>query len=53
VQRHGVDDRPGESRFWRGVTARLVRLQEQLRGGWRRGCSFEGRPHENSRVSLT
>jgi hypothetical protein len=51
VQCHGVGGRPGESRFWHGVMACPVRLQERLRGGWCRGCSFEGRPREDSRVS--
>jgi hypothetical protein len=53
VQCHGVDGRPDESCLWRGVVARPVRAQERLRGGWRRGCSFEGRPREDSRVPLT
>jgi hypothetical protein len=33
--------------------ARTVHLQERLRGEWRRGCSFEGRLREGSRVPLT
>jgi hypothetical protein len=53
VQCHGVDGRPGESQFYRGVMACPVRIQEWLRGGWCRGCSFEGRPREDSRVPLT
>jgi hypothetical protein len=53
VQCHGVDGCPGESRFWWGVMACPVRVQEWLRGGWHIGCSFEGHPHEDSRVSLT
>jgi hypothetical protein len=53
VQCHGVDGRPGESCFWQGVTVRPVRAHEQLRGWRRRGCPFEGRPREDSRVPLT
>jgi hypothetical protein len=53
VQCHGVDGRPSESRFWWGIMACPVRVQEWLRGGWRRGCSFEGRPREDSRVPLS
>jgi hypothetical protein len=34
-QRHGADDRPDESCTSRGVAARPVLVQEQLRG-WRR-----------------
>jgi hypothetical protein len=53
VQCHGVDGRPGESCFWRGIVARPVRVQEWLRGWRRRGRLFEGCPFEDSRVPLT
>jgi hypothetical protein len=53
VQRHGVDSCPGESRFWRGVMARPVRVQERLRRWQRRGRLFDGRLREDSRVPLT
>jgi hypothetical protein len=53
VQCRGVDDRPGESRFWWDVMACPVSVQERLRG-WRcRGCPFSGRPRADSRVPLT
>jgi hypothetical protein len=53
VQCHGVDSRLGESCFWRDIMVRLVRVQEQLQWWRLRGCPFEGRPREDSRVSLT
>jgi hypothetical protein len=50
---HGVDGRPGESRFWQGVVACPVSVQEQLRG-WRCGSFFPGhRSYADSRVWLT
>jgi hypothetical protein len=42
VHRHGVDDRPGESRFWQSVMACLVSVQDRLRG-WRCESFFPGR----------
>jgi hypothetical protein len=53
VHCHGVDGRPGESHFRRGVMACPMRVQEQLRGWRRRGCPFEGRPRGDSRLPLT
>jgi hypothetical protein len=52
VQRHGVDGRPGESRFRRGVMARPMHVQERLRGWRHRGHLFEAYPYEDSRVPL-
>jgi hypothetical protein len=43
-QCHGADDRPGESCSSRGVVARPVLVQEQLRG-WRRSGWLSGRRH--------
>jgi hypothetical protein len=52
-QRHGAYARPGESCSSRGVMARPVLVQEQLRGwqcsGWLSGC----RPWAGSRVPST
>jgi hypothetical protein len=53
VQRLGVDGRSGESPFWRDVMACPVSVQERLRECRCRGCSFDGRPHADSRVPLT
>jgi hypothetical protein len=53
IQCRGVDDRPGDSCFWRDVTARPVSVQERLRGWWCRGFSFGRRPYVGSRVRLT
>jgi hypothetical protein len=53
VQCSGVDGRPGESCFRRDVMARPVSVQERLRGWWRRGRPFGGRPRAGSRVPLT
>jgi hypothetical protein len=53
VQCRGIDGRPGESCFWRGVMACPVSIQERLRA-WRcRGRPFGGRPRADSRVLLT
>jgi hypothetical protein len=53
VQCHGVDGCPGESRFWWGVAARPMPVQEQLSGWWCRGRSSGRRPQAGSRVPLT
>jgi hypothetical protein len=52
VQCRGVDGRPGESCFWRGVMACPVSIQERLRGSWCRGRPFGGRSRADSRVPL-
>jgi hypothetical protein len=52
-QCRGVDGRPGESCFSRGVVVRPVLVQERLRG-WRcSGWSSGRRPWADSRVPLT
>jgi hypothetical protein len=52
-QCHGADGRPGESCSSRGVVARFVLVQEQLRG-WRRSGWLSGRrPRAGSRVPST
>jgi hypothetical protein len=52
-QCHGVDGRPGESCSSWGVVARLVLVQEQLRGWWRSGWLSVRRPRTGSRVPST
>jgi hypothetical protein len=52
-QCHGADGRPGESRSSRGVVARPVLVQEQLRGWWRSGWWSSRRPWADSRVPST
>jgi hypothetical protein len=52
-QYHGADSRPGESCSSRGVVARPVLVQEQLRGGWRSGWLSGRRSRAGSRVPST
>jgi hypothetical protein len=52
-QCHGADSRPGESCSSRGVVARPMLVQEQLRGGWRSGWLSGRRSWAGSRVPST
>jgi hypothetical protein len=53
AQRRGVDGRPGESWSWPSVKARLVSVQERLRG-WPCGdFPFGRRPYVDSGAQLT
>jgi hypothetical protein len=52
-QCHGANGRPGDSYSSRGVVARPVLVQKQLRGWWRSGWLFGRRPWAGSRVPST